>query len=207
MSEHDNNDGNTAEQTNANASESSTDKEQDDVQAQLQKKEEEIERLKSHLRNKETKQKEQTTQETSEELEMLKEVKAKLERQEASAKELAFNKALQTEWGKGYSVENDPEGKQLAELNDALALVNKKYPVLSAEDYERNIRKAHLIISDDVDNVTDDSAKETQQRMKAEATGTTGSSRRRSDVDHDAKLSSEELRFRESFRSANNIKE
>jgi DNA repair exonuclease SbcCD ATPase subunit len=197
-------DGKQAEQVSeetVNAAESSSVEEKEDTKALLQKKDEEIERLKSHLQNKEKKNK--TEEFSDEERKLLQEVKARLDRQEASAKEVAFNQALQTDWGSQYSTENDPEGKKVAELNDALSLVNAKYPVLSSDDYAKNLRRAHRMISDE-ESV--DPSLQTTQKLKEEV-GATGSTVRRSDVDQDAKLSARELSFRSSFRRANNIKE
>lgn len=174
---------NESEHESADELDSSTNEE---TEAQLQKLKEENERLKSHLRNKEEKKKETATQAMSEEdVAILREVQAKLKKQEDSAKEIAYNQMLQEDWGKRYSSEEDPEGNRVAELNQALSLVNQRYPVLTPDDYKRNLRRAHLMIAEEQQQ--DTSAQEAKS-IKQSAGGITGSSTRKSDVSLEAAL-------------------
>lgn len=160
----------------------------EELQAEISKQNEEIERLKGHLRNKEEKKDKQKAEAPAlpeDVTQKLSAIEEKLSKQEQNLKETAVNRMLATDWGTRYDSESDPNGESLARLNEALKIVNAANPALSAEDYDRNLRKAHLLITDELESAVEQAErKESVAGLKREASiGTTGSSFKRDSVD------------------------
>lgn len=153
------------------------------MKAELQKTKEEAARLKENLRHQAEKHEKEKPQVPSasvpaEELEQLKRdieyVKQDVEARAEDQRTTALSWVKQQSWFTQYSSDNDPEGKQLAQFNEAVKLANEKNHPVTQQDFQRNLLRAHRFVFPD-DSIEPMSSQPNQSYARQLAGGSGGS--------------------------------